>query len=129
MAHDSIKILLDSLERSGTRRFSHSELARALNVSEQVITNWAKRGISADGALAAQFAFHMDANYILGRVSHPMMVPRRDDARPHMVMEDAAPYAIAHPWPFEVVTPAQWGALDMVSRRLVEAVALRMTPS
>lgn len=110
------------------RRISHSELARALNVSEQVITNWAKRGISADGALAAQFAFQLDANYILGRVSHPVMLPRRDTVGPPMVMEGLATYAVAPPWPFEVVTPAQWGSIDLVSKRLVETVALKMAP-
>jgi hypothetical protein len=76
MPHDSIKLLLDSIEREYSKRPTHSELARALNVSEQVVTNWAKRGISVEGALAAQFAFHKDANFILGRVSHPMLVPR-----------------------------------------------------
>jgi hypothetical protein len=77
MAHDSIKILLDSIERDYGKRPTHSELARALNVSEQVVTNWAKRGISVDGALAAQFAFQKDANYLLGRINSPMMQARQ----------------------------------------------------
>lgn len=77
MAHQTIETLLNSLERSEKRRFTHSELARALNVSEQVITNWASRGMSVEGALNAQLAFHKDANFLLGRVSHPMMLPRQ----------------------------------------------------
>lgn len=80
MAHISIETLLSSIERSHKRRFTHAELARALNVSEQVITNWASRGISAEGALAAQFVFQKDANFILGRLPHPMLLPRDDTA-------------------------------------------------
>jgi hypothetical protein len=75
MPHNSIKTLLDAIEQSEGRRYTHSELARALNVSEQVITNWAKRGISVEGALAAQSIFHKDANYVLGRSRKPAMLP------------------------------------------------------
>lgn len=78
MAHTSIETLLSSIERTHKRRFTHAELARALNVSEQVITNWASRGISTEGALAAQFVFQKDANFILGRLPHPMLLPRDD---------------------------------------------------
>lgn len=78
MAHITMETLLKSIERTDGRAFTHTELARALNVSEQVVTNWAKRGISIEGALAAQFVFQKDANFILGRVSHPMMLPRTD---------------------------------------------------
>lgn len=86
MAHISIETLLASIERSEGRRFTHSELARALNVSEQVITNWASRGISIDGALAAQLVFQKDANFILGRVTHPMMLPRDNNAQSSAVL-------------------------------------------
>lgn len=128
MAHDSIKTLLDSLERSSKRRLTHSELARALNVSEQVITNWAKRGMSTEGALAAQFAFHTDANFILGRVSHPMMLPRASHGMAHLAQEDVAPYLVRPDWPFENVSPTQWTALDLPSKRLVESLVLKMAP-
>lgn len=76
MAHLSIDTLLASIKRSEGKQFTHAELARALNVSEQVITNWASRGISVEGALTAQLVFQKDANFILGRVSHPMLLPR-----------------------------------------------------
>lgn len=76
MSHPSLTALLNSIERTERKRFTHAELARALNVSEQVITNWAKRGISVEGALAAQFVFQKDANFILGKISHPMLLPR-----------------------------------------------------
>lgn len=78
MPHITMETLLRSIERTDGRPFTHSELARALNVSEQVITNWASRGISTEGALAAQFVFQQDANFILGRLPHPMMLPRTD---------------------------------------------------
>lgn len=71
-----METLLSSIARSEGRRFTHAELSRALNVSEQVITNWASRGISTEGALTAQLVFQKDANFILGRVSHPMLLPR-----------------------------------------------------
>lgn len=128
MAHDSIKTLLDSLERSGRRRFTHSELARALNVSEQVITNWAKRGMSTEGALAAQFAFHMDANYLLGRIGHPMMVSRNDGQIDPMAREDVAQYVTRPPWPFESVTPGQWATLDVIDRQLIETLVQKIAP-
>lgn len=81
MALETMQILLDSLEMTERRRFSPSEIARALNVSEQVVHNWSKRGISMEGALAAQMAFHKDANYILGRLPHPMMLARPQPGR------------------------------------------------
>lgn len=94
MAHISMETLLNSIARSDNKRFTHAELARALNVSEQVITNWAKRGISNEGALAAQLVFQKDANFVLGRVSHPMMLPRSapPGRKPIGVMEDAPGY-------------------------------------
>lgn len=82
MAHLSMDTLLASIERSEGKRFTHAELARAMNVSEQVITNWASRGISIEGALTAQLVFHKDANFILGRVSHPMLLPRSNTPSP-----------------------------------------------
>lgn len=76
MVHITLQTLLNSTRKSDGKKFSHAELARALNVSEQVVTNWSKRGVSVEGALAAQYAFGQDANFILGRVSHPMVLPR-----------------------------------------------------
>lgn len=82
MTHITMQTLLGSIERRIGKKLTHSELARGLNVSEQVVTNWAKRGISVEGALAAQFAFHTDANFILGRLSHPMLHPRDTQPAP-----------------------------------------------
>ena len=90
MSHPTLTALLNSIERTERKRFTHAELARALNVSEQVITNWAKRGISVEGALAAQFVFQKDANFILGKISHPMLLPRAqvDQASPAVVARE-----------------------------------------
>lgn len=132
MKHESIEILLDSLERETKKRLSPSELARALNVSEQVVTNWAKRGISVEGALAVQFAFHRDANYILGRVAHPMMVPRTVYAvNPQLpgalAMESQSSYQHVLQSPFtRPTTLKQWAALDPESKDLIEALIARM---
>lgn len=95
MAHITMETLLASIERTEKKRFTHAELARALNVSEQVITNWASRGISVEGALSAQFVFQKDANFILGRVSHPMLLPRQDahaTTASHEVREPSVSY-------------------------------------
>ena len=91
MAHISMETLLTSVQRTIGKRLTPSELARALNVSEQVITNWAARGISLEGALAAQMAFQKDANFILGRLPHPMMLPR-DDSAHHVAAEPSVSY-------------------------------------
>ena len=135
MKHESIEILLDSLERETKKRLSPSELARALNVSEQVVTNWAKRGISVEGALAVQFAFHRDANYILGRVSHPMMVPRTVYAvNPQlpgaMAMESQASFQHILQSPFtKTTTLKQWAALDSGSKEIIENLIAKLAAS
>jgi hypothetical protein len=131
MQHDSIKTLLNSLERETGKRLTHSELARALNVSEQVITNWAKRGMSIEGALNAQFAFHRDANFILGRLPHPMMFPPsgtmgRPSPKVYEMRENVAQYGVPEPWPFCDVTVATWKKLDEGSRVLIEQVINKM---
>jgi hypothetical protein len=134
MQHDSIKLLLDSLERETKKRLSPSELARALNVSEQVITNWSKRGISLEGALAAQFAFQRDANFILGRLPNPIMFPRSiysaaSETKPLLAIEPSIAPTSPLTWPFKKVTSSQWSALDTSSRELVETMIQKLTPA
>lgn len=58
--HDSIKRLH---EVSGHDR--KKDIAADLGVSAATITNWAKRGISKEGALDAANFYGVDANYIL----------------------------------------------------------------
>ena len=134
MQHDSIKTLLNSLERETGKRLTHSELARALNVSEQVVTNWAKRGMSVEGALNAQFAFHRDANYILGRISHPMMHPQSiapsiSNAIQHTVQEPVANYSAVIAWPFTKISVRQWSNLDVAKRELIESLIQQLQPA
>jgi hypothetical protein len=61
--HPSMERLFYAVKAKGIT--GPSELASAMNVSEQVITNWSARGISATGALQAQKAFGCDANWLL----------------------------------------------------------------
>lgn len=132
MKHDSVKLLLDSLERETGKRLDHSQLARGLNVSAQVITNWATRGMSVDGALAAQQAFHRDANYLLGRIPHPIMSLTKyataTPTAPLTVREPDVTYVSGPPWPFQRISVAQWMALDTGSKELVEDMISRLSP-
>ena len=43
-------------------KITPSALAKALNVSPQTVKNWSSRGISKEGAMAAQAKFGCDAN-------------------------------------------------------------------
>lgn len=44
---------------------SPSALAKAMNESEQAITNWAKRGVSKEGAIKAEHLFGRSAGWVL----------------------------------------------------------------
>lgn len=61
--HPSLQRLLEVAAKHGVS--SHSALAAALTESEQVITNWAKRGVSAIGAIKAQKVFGCSPLWIL----------------------------------------------------------------
>ncbi|AAZ18842.1 merops peptidase family S24 [Psychrobacter arcticus 273-4] len=50
-------------EVAGTNK--KSKIALDLNVGASTVTNWAKRGVSKEGALAAAEKYNADANYIL----------------------------------------------------------------
>lgn len=50
-------------EVAGTNK--NSKIALDLNVGASTVTNWAKRGVSKEGALAAAEKYNADANYIL----------------------------------------------------------------
>lgn len=50
-------------EVAGTNK--KSKIALDLNVGASTVTNWAKRGVSKEGALAAAEKYSADANYIL----------------------------------------------------------------
>lgn len=46
-----------------------SEIAKELNVGASTVTNWVKRGVSKEGALAAANKYKADANYIFNGVA------------------------------------------------------------
>lgn len=48
-------------------------LARALNVPKQHVTNWKTRGLSKEGALAAQAALGISATYLLEGTGDPLV--------------------------------------------------------
>lgn len=54
-------------EVAGTNK--KSKIALDLNVGASTVTNWAKRGVSKEGALAAAEKYNADANYILSGMS------------------------------------------------------------
>lgn len=58
--HPSLTRLLDA---SGIR--GHTALANALGVAPQNVTNWSNRGVSKDGALAAQSLLGVSSSYVL----------------------------------------------------------------
>lgn len=87
-AHPSSIRLSQAAARAGDN--APAEIARRLNVSVQKVFNWISRGVSKEGALEAQAAYHVDANWILG-IS--------DDAR-LLIREDPMTYgADGHPAP------------------------------
>jgi DNA-binding XRE family transcriptional regulator len=49
-----------------------SDLARALNVSPQVVNNWEERGISKDGAITAQQLLGINAVWIRKNEGPPL---------------------------------------------------------
>lgn len=69
--HESLERLLFAAEKLGVK--GPSMLARSLNVSEQVVTNWRYRGVSNSGAVEAQRTFGISSNWIL-KGEEPMML-------------------------------------------------------
>lgn len=61
--HKSLMRLMEAAERHGVN--SPSGLATALDESEQVITNWGRRGVSKPGALKASVVFSCSPHWIL----------------------------------------------------------------
>lgn len=61
--HPSFIRLLDASKEHGVT--GHAALAKALEQSEQTITNWASRGVSKPGAIKAQKVFGCSVNWVL----------------------------------------------------------------
>lgn len=60
-------IMVRLQEVAGTNK--KSKIALDLNVGASTVTNWSKRGVSKEGALAAAEKYNADANYILSGMS------------------------------------------------------------
>lgn len=58
-----------------------TELANALGQSPQTVTNWAKRGVSLDGAIEAQKALRISATHVL-EGDQPVYVPATASVSP-----------------------------------------------
>lgn len=62
--HPSMKRLYDSaLHKLGDRL--QADVARRMNVSSQVVSNWEKRGISQEGAIEAERAYGVSAAWLI----------------------------------------------------------------
>jgi len=61
--HESLLRLMEVAQRHGVT--TPSGIAMALDESEQVITNWGRRGVSKPGALKAAVIFGCSPNWIL----------------------------------------------------------------
>lgn len=62
--HPSIERLFEAA-KAAKQLTTAAQIARALNVSDQVMTNWQTRGVSESGAIAAEAAFHVSPTWIL----------------------------------------------------------------
>lgn len=67
--HPSLERLLEVAAGHGV--YGHSALAAALQESEQVVTNWARRGVSTVGAISAQRVFGCSPLWVLEGIGAP----------------------------------------------------------
>ncbi|WP_035205968.1 S24 family peptidase [Acidovorax sp. CF316] len=61
--HDSLQRLLTAAEKTGIK--GPSALAKALNESDQTITNWGRRGVSKSGAMNAERLLGVSSNWVI----------------------------------------------------------------
>lgn len=70
--HPSTKRLYDAAAKSG--HTSAAQISVALDQSDQTVSNWAKRGVSKEGALAAEQAYGCSPNWILSGIQSKRVV-------------------------------------------------------
>lgn len=76
-------------EVAGTNK--KSKIALDLNVGASTVTNWANRGVSKEGALAAAEKYNADANYILnGSLPHSTVSELKDKIKTKQSASDLA---------------------------------------
>lgn len=113
--HESMQRLYKIAQaREGIRR--QSELALALNESQQAVKNWEARGLSKDGALKAQARFSCDANWLL--IDGPA------SKLPALVAQEPTPIYGAFkrnsPWPFKALREEQFDLLSDEEKEHIE---------
>lgn len=113
--HESMQRLYKiALARDGIRL--QSELASALNESQQAVNNWEARGISKDGALKAQARFSCDANWLL--IDGPA------SKLPALVAKEPTPiygaFRSANAWPFKALKQEQFDLLSDEEKEHIE---------
>lgn len=74
--HESAKRLLDGAReatvQASDRVHDFADISRRLSVSSATMTNWKKRGVSKEGALAAERAFNINAHWVLTGEGNPL---------------------------------------------------------
>lgn len=99
-----------------------TRLGTAMDASPQTVTNWAERGVSRDGALAAERLTGCSAAWILDGKALAY-VP--GVATTTVVAREPVPL-VDYGWPFRKISRAQWATVDDDTRERVEAVILAM---
>lgn len=84
--HPSMAMLMKIAAEKAKIR-TPSALARELNVSPQTVKNWSARGISKEGAMAAQAKFGCDANELRGQSDFFFTVDRDQVAAKVIALE------------------------------------------
>lgn len=113
--HESVTRLLDCARRAtAAKPASHrieglTDLGKAMGASSATITNWKARGVSADGALAAEGLFGCSAWWIL-HGKHP---PSWKDAKASPLTDELLARLAADPAQSAIWENAIRGALGM----------------
>lgn len=106
-----------------------SAVARVLGVSQQALKNWETRGISKEGALAAQRELGIDCNELLalndqgGAAENVALVypsGKTHPATPHLASENVVRMLVS--WPFKTIDQQQWDSLDDSKKQVIETV-------
>ena len=97
-----------------------SAVARLLGNSPQTVKNWEQRGLSMEGALAAQKIIGCDANWLLGtqeQLDKPRWTPHAIGAR-----DSEATYSVFKEWPFRRINPYKIAALSSDDKLRLETL-------
>lgn len=129
--HKAMERLYEAARASGklVGDTDQANLARLLNVAQQNVNNWEKRGPSKEGLLAAQTALGVNATWVI-EGSGPMFM-RAPGSQPayeaHLTKEEVdSLLAEFHAWPFsaprasyELLSKKDKAALDVTVSRFI----------